>query len=267
MRIGTLHPPAPYDLMTTAKLLNRYHGVLDIERDGAYWRALNINSEPVLVRVTQRGPSEQPALDVELVAGDATHADAALERIRWVLATDIDVSDFNAYAQNHAPRLWDVVRPLAGVRHFRGETLFEALATVVIEQQIALSAALKAQRRFAEWGGLSVTADGESFYTFPAAAHVAATDADTLHAQLKITHRRVDVIRRVAQGITEGTLDIEELRDADTATIYEQLMAIKGVGHWTAAWTLLRGLGQYDYVGHNDVALRDAVGYYFPRYR
>ena len=263
MHLGTLYPPAPYDLMTTAKLLNRYHGVLDIERDGAYWRALNIDGAAVLVRVQQRGSDAQPALNVELVAGDKSHAPAALERIRWVLATDVDVSGFSSFARQHAPRLWDVTRPLAGVRHFRSETLFEALATVVIEQQISLAAALKAQRRFAEWGGLSVSAQGMDFYTFPTVERAAAADADALQAELKITRRRVAVIQQAARGITDGTLDIEGLRDVDAGTAYERLLAIKGVGHWTVAWTLLRGLGRYDYVGHNDVALRDAVGYYF----
>jgi len=263
MQLGTLTPPAPYNLQTTATLLSRYHGVLDIERDGDYLRALRVGDDAVLVRVRQMGEPDAPQLAVEMLEGEAHHADAAMAQIQWVLAVDLDVSDFNTYAQTEAPRLWEVAQPLAGVRHFRAQTVFEALTTVIIEQQISLYAALKAQRRFAEWGGSVVMHAGEPFYTFPTVERVAAASHDELHDVLKITHRRVDLIERIAAQVTSNELDLAGLRDVDAQTAYETLNAIKGVGHWTVAWTLVRGLGRYAYVGHNDVALRDAVAHYF----
>jgi 3-methyladenine DNA glycosylase/8-oxoguanine DNA glycosylase len=56
---------------------------------------------------------------------------------------------------------------------------------------------------------------------------------------------------------------LEALRDQPTEIAYTGLMGLKGVGHWTAAWTLIRAQGQYHYVGSADVALRAAVNFYY----
>jgi DNA-3-methyladenine glycosylase II len=155
------------------------------------------------------------------------------------------------------------VEPLYGVRHFQSESVFEALMTVIIEQQISLRAALRAQRALAEWGGGRIQHGGNTYYTFPTPQQVASATHDDLHAILKITHRRVDVMQQIARGVVSGQLDLEGMRGQPVITVYEQLTAIKWVGHWTAAWTLIRGLNNYDYVGHNDVALRSAAAWYF----
>lgn len=258
MRLGTLYPLPPYNLHQTASLLSRYHGVLDHYENNAYLRAVSHADGVALIRVTDAGTPLNPALDVDLLAG--VPAPGLLARTAHILATDIDLDAFFAYAEQH-PRLWHVVEPLIGVRHFRGETVFEALMTVIIEQQISLYAALRAQRAVAVWGGTSVDHDGSTYYTFPTPQTIAAADPAILQATLKITHRRVALMQRIARDVVSGVLDIET--DTDCARAYERLMAIKGVGHWTAAWTLIRGVGCYDYVGHNDVALRSAAAHYF----
>lgn len=258
MHLGTLRPPPPYNLPQTARLLSRYHGVLDTYADGAYLRALAHAGGVALVRVQDSGTPAAPALDVDVLAG--TPAPSLLARTAHILAVDLDLAPFFNFAEQH-PRLWHVVQPLVGVRHFRGESVFEALMTVVIEQQISLNAALRAQRALAEWGGASVAYDGATYYTFPTPHTIAHADPAALQAVMKITHRRVALMQRVAGDVVSGTLDIET--GTDCASIYQQLMALKGVGHWTAAWTLIRGVGCYEYVGHNDVALRSAAAYYF----
>jgi len=262
MHVGDLSPPPPYDLNTTAKLLSQYHGVLDVYRDGAYYRALRVNGRTVLVRVTQHGPPDVPNLHIERLCGETVPHNTLLAHTRGVLAAHVDVVPFFAFAQRK-PRLWSVVEPLYGVRHFQSETVFEALMIVIIEQQISLYAALRAQRAIAEWGGESVAYEGVRYYTFPLPGVIADANATELHSILKITHRRVAVMQQVAQQIVNSELDLEGLRGGDEAEAYRRLIAIKGIGHWTAVWTLLRSMSHYERVAHNDVALRSAVAYYF----
>ncbi len=261
-RLGTLRPQAPYDLHRSAWLLNRYHGVLDIYDGTHYLRAVRLNNQTALIRAAQTGTPEHAQLDIDLLAGESHDDPMLLAHVRCILAVDYPVAPFYAFAQEH-PRLLHVLEPLVGLRHFQAETLFEAVMMVVIEQQISLKGALRAQRALAEWGGAHIQHAGTDYYTFPSAAHIATADHDTLHGILKITHRRVDLMQRIASAVVGGELPLEALRDAPCADAYERLMAIKGVGHWTAAWSLIRGAGCYDYVGHNDVALRDAVAYYY----
>jgi DNA-3-methyladenine glycosylase II len=233
----------------------RYHGVLDHWRDNAYYRAVRVGGGPALFRATQ--PNIDAPLTLETLTGPDTTAIASR-----MLCVDVDFAPFYAIARADN-RLWPVVAPLYGAHHLQAETVFEALCLVIIEQQISLAAALRAQRALADWGGLSVTHNGEHYPLFPTPDQLAAADPTDLHAVLKITHRRVAVIQHVAVQVTSGALDLESLRTASDADAYAALMAIKGVGHWTAAWTLIRGLSRYRYAAHNDVALRDAVAHYF----
>lgn len=233
----------------------RYHGVLDVWEGNAYTRAVRVAGTPALFRATQPVPAGP--LSVQTLAGPDTTAIAAR-----ILCRDVDFAPFYALARADE-RLWRVVGPLAGVHHLQAETVFEALCLVIIEQQISLAAALRAQRALADWGGLGIDYDGGRYPLFPTPDQLAAADPATLHAVLKITHRRVAVLQTVAAAVASGALDLEGLRGLPDADAYAALVALSGVGHWTAAWTLIRGLSRYRYAAHNDVALRDAVAHYF----
>lgn len=261
--LGTLHPKPPYNLHRSAWLLNRYHSVLDIYDGTHYRRALTTQNGTALVQVTDSTTDPvDPQLDVSLLNDDLTAPNELLRQVGYILGVDFDLAPFYAVAAADE-RLTNVIEPLRGLRHFQAETLFEAMMTVIIEQQISLKSALRAQRALAEWGGGQVTHDGTDYYTSPTAHTIAAADHDELHGVLRITHRRVDLMQRIAQSVVNNDLDLEGFRTADSSTAYDCLIAIKGVGHWTVAWTLIRGASCYDYVGYNDVALRDAVAFYF----
>jgi 3-methyladenine DNA glycosylase/8-oxoguanine DNA glycosylase len=254
-----LTPTAPYDLHLSARLMARYHGVLDLYHPAGYYlRALASDGVPALFRADQ--PAPDAPLTLTFLAGNPTPA--TQQTAARILATHDDFTAFYALARTD-DRLWRIVRPLYGLHHLQSETVFEALVLVIIEQQISLTAALRAQRALVSWGGRGVAYQTDHYPIFPSPAQIATTDPATLHTQLKITRRRVAVIHAVAQAIIGGQLDLEGLRKAPVADAYARLMAIKGVGHWTAAWTLIRGMGHYPYAAHNDVALRDAVAHYF----
>jgi 3-methyladenine DNA glycosylase/8-oxoguanine DNA glycosylase len=248
----------PYDLHLTARLMARYHGVLETHRADGYYRAVAPAGDASLFRATQDRP-DAPVI-VEIIAGPDTPAVHA--RAAHVLGVSDDFSGFYAMAEGDE-RLWPVVESLYGLHHFASETVFEALAQVLIEQQISLSAALKAQRTLAEWGGRFIDHEGERYYRFPHVQQIAEANAETLFSLLKITRRRVAYLQAIARDIAAGRLDLEALRGVPAEEAYASLTALKGIGHWTAAWTLIRGLGVYAYAGHNDVALRDAVAHYF----
>lgn len=259
--VGTLTPRAPYDFALSARLMSRYHGVLDHYDARGYWRAIHSphSTTPTLIHIP--APTDTPTLNIYRVRGDAPAA-YILQTTAHLLALTDDFAPFYALAEAH-PSMARIVRALYGLHHFQSQTVFEALCMVIIEQQISLYGALKAQHALAVWGGQGVEYEGKTYYAFPSAAQIAHADPQTLQAQLKITHRRTHLMQSVAQAITGGTLDLEALHNHTDAGRYAALMAIKGVGHWTAAWTLIRGLGGWRYAGHNDVALRDAVSAYF----
>lgn len=180
---------------------------------------------------------------------------------RHILGLDNDLTAFYHYAkQDH--QLWNVIKPLIGLPIFCTETVFEALITLIIEQHISWKNALRSQQTLMTIFKTDQSHDDVTVYDFPTPQQLSQATQDQLKP-LKITHRRIDLIIQIAQDIVNGDLDLEAMRDVDSATTYKSLLKIKGIGHWTAGNVIGRALGQFPYISHNDVALQAAVLHYF----
>lgn len=245
-------------------MLSRYlHVTVDVVHDNAYWRVLRDNGHLALIRVNAQAHTEsRTALEVTLAAATGEVDFAALvAQVAQVLSVDVDLAPFYAYARTDST-LWQILQPVVGLHWVRVPTVFEALMTTIIEQQIAWTAAQKAQRWLVEWGGQHIPHNGRTYYAFPTPAQIAAATPE-IFTPMKITFRRMGVMIAIAQQVAEGTLDLEAIRQMPADAAYQALVSLKGVGHWTAAWTLQRAWGYHNYVGHQDVALQAAVNHYF----
>ncbi len=254
--VGMIKPTPPYNFAKMLAVLARFHPVMDIVREGDYWRALHVGEQVALVRVRSQGTVDTPLLEVHLAAGEADSA-LLLQKLRHILSADEDLTPFYARAMSDAA-LWETVAPLRGLRLIRAASVFEALIITIIEQQIALTAAQRAERWLVEWAGNAISYQNESYYAFPTRQQIAAAEVADL-IPLKITFTRMQLLIDLARG----ELDLESLRTVGAAMAYERLLGLRGVGHWTAAWTLTRGLSGHYAVGDNDVALQAAANRYF----
>lgn len=255
-QIAEIQPKQPYNFGLMLDVLSRFaHPTLDFVRDGAYWRVLRVGDGLTLVKVAARADG---GLDVHQ-AGVGTPEDV-LKALQMVLPMEYDPAAFLMYARGNEP-LWKVIAPLAGLPETRSATLFEALMQAVIEQQISWVTAQRAQRWLVEWAGNAVEYDGQAYYAFPTPAQIAAATVEDLKP-LKITFKRMALMIDIAGQVADGRLDLEGLRDLPMEAAYQRLVAIKGIGHWTAAVALSRACGS-NYVAHNDVALQAAVNRYF----
>lgn len=265
--IGTLYPQPPYRFDLLLETLVRYqHPVTDLvlhdSAGRAYWRVLRQGQSLALVRVHADGPPESPQLQVHLVEQTGpVDEDALLSQVGRILGVEADRRAFYAYARQN-DTLWTLVEPMVGLPQHTTETVFEALTLTTIEQQISWVAAQRAQRFLVEWVGDCIHHNGHILYAFPTPAQIAKATIDDLKPT-KITFRRMGVLIHVGQQVSEGRLDLEGLRAQSPEKAYQTLLAIKGIGHWTATWTLTRVYGAQNYVGHNDVALQAAVNHYF----
>ncbi len=187
---------------------------------------------------------------------------ALVERAsRHVLGLERDLSAFYTFARADA-QLWSVVAPLVGLPIFCTETVFEALITLIIEQHITWKTALRAQSRLLQIFDDGAPVGPGRVYGFPAPAVLArAAPSDLI--SLKITNRRIALILDIAAVVARGELDLEACRCLSPSAAYARLISIKGVGPWTAGNVIGRAMGQYPYVGDNDVALQAALRQYF----
>ncbi len=264
--IGQLQPVPPYDFARTLDIVRRYaHPSVDHVRGDAYVRALRVGSALALVRVQAEASG---TLNIYLLTSTAPVDDAVLlNQVAHILGTTLDLQAFYTLARKHKNRaLWKVIKPVVGVRMLRSPSVFEALMTTIIEQQIAWVSAQRAQKWLVEWGGEGIAAKGdtdETFYAFPASKRIAAATVNDLKP-LKITFRRMGLMIDIAEQVEVGLLNLEGLASASPQAAYDVLVALNGIGHWTATYTLTRSLGPlHPYTGTNDVALQAAVNHYF----
>ncbi|MCL4251631.1 MAG: hypothetical protein KJ065_26000 [Anaerolineae bacterium] len=253
-------PTPPYDFRLTADA-TRYYSVLHQYSDGRLGHALRLGEARVLVVVNGDHDPDAPTLEVEVIAAQGDVDERWLEaKLRWWLDVDADLRPFYRQAGNDA-MLAGTVERLYGLRLLRTQSVFEALAITMIEQQIALSAAQKAERWLVHTYGEHIVHDGRRYPLFPQPSVLAQLPEEALHP-LKITYVRMRRLLAVARAVADGYA-LEALAEMSQADAYRALMQLHGVGHWTAAWTMVRALGQYIYVGSADVALRAAVGHYW----
>jgi len=101
--------------------------------------------------------------------------------------------------------------------------------------------------------GLSERVDhgGVAVYRFPSMAQF-QTAADRLLAEAGLSAGKLATLRRVADAVEAGGLQEARLEQLPSAEASILLRNVKGIGPWTAAVILLRGLGRLDVFPAND---------------
>ncbi|MCA1612934.1 MAG: hypothetical protein LC800_02025, partial [Acidobacteria bacterium] len=149
-----------------------------------------------------------------------------------------------------------------GLRLPRWPTLFEALATSILLQQIATPVAWTLRRRLVERFGDSVGVAGREFRAFPLPRALAGADASRLRA-LGMTGAKAEGIVGAARAIDSGALDPAALEGEDNEGVVARLSRLRGVGRWTAEWVLMLHFGRRDVFPAADLFLRGAVAKYY----
>lgn len=144
-----------------------------------------------------------------------------------------------------------------GVRSVRQANLFGALIRCVTTQQVNLRWAATCRRRLAETFGRAHRVGGAIVYSLDP-ERIAELDPGEIRA-LKLTTRKAEYIVKIAKVIASGELTMETLASSTDDEVIARLVAIRGIGRWTAEWILARTLGRPRVVA-GDLGMRKAVG-------
>lgn len=215
---------------------------------------------PLAVRLTLRPGSRRIA--VEARAPDpARHPElpAALRAlVEAIFSADHPLDDLESAAAGD-PVLLALIRRFEGLRMVRAPSLFEALATAIVGQQVTVAFAQAVRRRLMAEYGPRLDWNGETLVGFPPAPILAAAPPADLRG-LQISRQKAAYLVEAAAACLDGTLE-QRLRAApDAEPAIRELCGLRGVGRWTAEVTLMRGLGRTDVLPAADVGLQRAVG-------
>jgi DNA-3-methyladenine glycosylase II len=125
---------------------------------------------------------------------------------------------------------------------------FEALIDAIISQQISVKAAdaIVARLRAAIPDGLITL---ESLLPF---------EQDDLRV-LGLSTPKARYVRSLLEHISSGQLDLEHLRELDDEMVIGQLVAVKGIGRWTAEMILIFSLARPDVLPVDDLGFVEGV--------
>lgn len=163
-----------------------------------------------------------------------------------IIETEDDIVEGLAALSAACPHMEKVIALTGQPPLRRRENGFAGLARIIVGQQ------------------LSVASAGAIWARFEKA--VRPLDAETLLRKRDATLRKcglsagkIGTIRTIARAIAQDGLDLNVLARAEDDIIREQLIALKGVGPWTADIYLMFCLGRADAWAPGDLALRYAV--------
>lgn len=250
-RIGVREPFAGEELLAFLAL----RAVPGIEAAGPGWyeRSLALPHGPGVVRVQL---AHRPAgyVPCTFALADARDLAPALERTRRLVDADCDpVAVDDQLASD--PVLAALVRRRPGLRvpgHVDG---VELAARAVLGQQVSVAGArtLAARLVAAHGAPLELTGDHSVTHLFPSAATLAAIDPESI----AMPRARGRALAAVATALAGGSVVLD--RSADRAETRDALLAVPGIGPWTADYIALRALGDPDVFLPTDVGVRNAA--------
>lgn len=247
-------PPYDWPRMLRFLAARSVKGV-ELVEDDAYARTIRLADRTGWM-VVRNAPAEH-ALHVETSESLAPALPALVDRLHHLFDLGAHPDIISAHLARDA-RLGAPVSLRPGLRVPGAFDGFELAARAILGQQITVRAATTIAGRFAAAFGDPIDAPHAGLtHLAPTARRVALASVPEI-ASLGIIQTRARSIIAVAQEIESGRLRLRP--GADPAAVIAQLVALPGIGAWTAHYIAMRALRWPDAFPRGDVALRNALG-------
>ena len=261
----SIKPVPPFNFELTAGYHTYFQSRYgtDTMEDGVYRRLIDLDDKLVLASVRSIGTLEAPELALELQGSELSPDDveSATDRVSWLLGVDQGLAPF--YELGRADQaMAGLVEQFYGLHLPHTASVFEALVLAVLGQQISTNVARIIRTLLIETFGPSAEFDGEIYYAFPRPASIWASSPAELHT-MKLTQRKSEYVHGLAGSALDPEMGLECLEELTDREIVEKLVALRGVGMWTAQWALIRAVGRPDALPLGDLALRRVVSRLF----
>lgn len=238
-----------------AFLAGRAMAGVEAVRGSEYLRAVRLGAREGWVRV--RHLPGKRALSVEVAHALAPVLPALLGRLRHLFDLEARPDVINAHL-GADPLMAPLVARTPGLRVPGAFDPFELATRAVLGQQVSVRAATTLGGRFATtFGDPLATPFHEISRSGPSAERIAATGVDAI-AELGIVRARAATIVAIATEMASGRLQLEP--GADPERVMAQLVALPGIGPWTAHYIAMRALRWPDAFPREDLVLRKVLG-------
>ena len=234
----------PYDFQSLLEFyrIRAIPGVENVSVDNAgksYERSFVLDGKSGHLSVSQSGNQL-----VCVVQGESTGSLMRIMRkVRLMFDVDAVPEEINSVLREDRV-MRGLVKQRPGLRLPGAFDEFEIAVRAIVGQQVSVKGATTVMGRIADQYGTET----EFGRVFPAPGILADLDP----ASLPMPSKRARAIKLLAIAVADGELGF----DMDEQAFYEQVIAIPGIGPWTAQYICLRAYSNPDSFLHGDLVIR-----------
>lgn len=126
---------------------------------------------------------------------------------------------------------------------------YAGLVRTIVGQQLSTRAAQTI------WLRLLAQFDGRP----PSPEEVLAADPEELRAAAGLSRSKTNYLRSLAEHVLEGSLELDRLEQLDDESVIAELVAVKGIGEWSAHMFLMFQLERPDVLAPGDLGIRRGI--------
>src|SRR4029077_15672482 len=254
--------PPSYSTAHALEYLGRDDGSLTIRVQGrTLATGVRLGGAPAVLRAEIGAGSVQASLEAPgpLPADAAARAHAHLLRL---LGLQRDPGPFERRIAA-SPELAPLIQGRRGMRIPQVPDPFDALAWVIVGQQITLAFAFTLRERLPPpppppaRGGPHpppTAPAGATLYAPPAAEAVANLEIEELLAE-QFSRRKAEYLIGAARQVAAGELALDRLGARSAGRMEAELLAVRGLGPWSAQYLMMRCFGFEDCLPVGDAGL------------
>ena len=233
--------------------------------NGRFWQVIRVNDKLILATVEAAGTVDKSEVHAELKSNkeitgdDKKEAEAA---VNTLFSLDLDLKPFYETVKDDqvmaglTSKLWGLKTPTT-------LTVFEALVDAIVEQQISMKVATSIENRIIKNFGDVLDLEGTVYYVYPKPQRLASVSVEEFRL-CGLSFRKGEYIKGASMLIADGKLDLEKLKGYESSEqVIRELDEIRGIGVWTAEFTMLRGMQRLEALPADDLGLRRDISRYY----
>jgi DNA-3-methyladenine glycosylase II len=253
-------PRPPFDFGRSLDFLASFPATRGEQRlePGAVTYAVREAGVVAAVRICAEGTelvyalSAPGALPAEAVA-------AIADRLSFRFSVDDDLAPLYALAAADPP-FAAVVERLHGLHQVKLPSPLELMVWAILGQRAPLPVARRCKQAIVgSFAENRVVVDGDELWAFPDLAQLRTLTLETL-TELIANARKAGYLHAAFGHWAQ--IDEAFLRAGDYDAVHERLLAIPGIGPWSAAFLLIRGLGRMERMPVDREGIRAAAAAY-----
>jgi len=222
-------------------------------------RMLLIDKTPVLIKIRciEKAGSQTGMVNWKVAEGLKVPRDKVVSIARHILCADLDLNRFYKQAKKDC-HLSGTINNSIGLKPVLYSSVFESAAWAIMGQQVTVVFASIMKKRLEQKYGNRISQDGHSYQLFPQPERFKRVRVEHLR-KLQFSRQKAEYLLGLSRCINENEIDLDSLKDYDYNEAVNRLLAIRGIGPWSANYILMRGAGHLNCLPVGDTGLNRAL--------